>query len=253
MFKEYFIVFLLGHILGDFYLQSDKMARNKEQSIRWVFIHGMVYLTSMIFVILPFISYELVKGVILASILHFLIDIIKYIYFSKIITRANKSIELERDIFFLDQALHFICLVIVAYLLAYSNELVIRFNWIEMFFYISNIQVMKLLSWILALLIAHKPANIVIQNLLKKYKVEEEKTDKNNDKNAGRFIGTVERIIMLIFLSIKEFSAIGLVLTAKSIARYDKISKDKDFAEYYLLGTLISTTLAIVTSLLTLT
>ena len=39
---------------------------------------------------------------------------------------------------------------------------------------------------------------------------------------------------------------IGLVLTAKSIARYDRISKDKDFAEYYLLGTLLSTAIAIV-------
>lgn len=248
MFKEYLIVFLLGHILGDFYLQSDKMAKNKEKNIRWVFIHSVVYLVSMIFVTLPFISYELVKGAILASVLHFIIDILKHIYFSKIIKKVKITIEIERDIFFLDQALHFISLVMVAYLLAYSNELIIRFNWIEMFFYISNIQLMKFLSWVLALLISHKPANIVIQNLLKKYKVEEEKIDKKNDKNAGRFIGTLERIIMLIFLSIKQYSAIGLVLTAKSIARYDKISKDKDFAEYYLLGTLISTTLAIVTS-----
>jgi hypothetical protein len=33
----------------------------------------------------------------------------------------------------------------------------------------------------------------------------------------------------------------GVVLTAKSIARYDRISKDQGFAEYYLLGTLMST------------
>ena len=54
---------------------------------------------------------------------------------------------------------------------------------------------------------------------------------------------------MLIFLFIKQYSAVGLVLTAKSIARYDKISKDKDFAEYYLLGTLISTLVSIIVSL----
>ncbi len=34
--------------------------------------------------------------------------------------------------------------------------------------------------------------------------------------------------------------AIGLVLTAKSIARYDKISRSSTFAEYYLIGTLAS-------------
>ena len=185
-----------------------------------------------------------------ASTLHFLIDIIKHIYLLVIENKGKKTIELERDIFFLDQGLHFLCLIIVAYLLASANKLAIRFSWIEMFFYVSNIPLMKFLSWILALLITHKPANIVIQNLLKKYKVKEDQVDKENDKNAGRFIGTVERIIMLIFLSINQYSAIGLVLTAKSIARYDKISKDKDFAEYYLLGTLISTVLAIVASFL---
>lgn len=37
-----------------------------------------------------------------------------------------------------------------------------------------------------------------------------------------------------------QYSATGLVLTAKSIARYNKIANEKDFAEYYLLGTLIS-------------
>lgn len=50
---------------------------------------------------------------------------------------------------------------------------------------------------------------------------------------------------MLIFITISQYSAIGLVLTAKSIARYDKISHEQDFAEYYLLGTLLSTICAI--------
>ena len=78
------------------------------------------------------------------------------------------------------------------------------------------------------------------------YKPENKEEDTKKDNNAGRFIGTIERIIMLIFLSIGQYSAIGLVLTAKSIARYDRISKEKDFAEYYLLGTLISTVTAII-------
>ena len=75
---------------------------------------------------------------------------------------------------------------------------------------------------------------------------KEEKNKKDN--TAVRFIGTIERII--IFISIGQYSAIGLVLTAKSIARYDRISKEKDFAEYYLLGTLISTVSVIVTAFL---
>lgn len=45
---------------------------------------------------------------------------------------------------------------------------------------------------------------------------------------------------MMLLLGIGQYTAIALVLTAKSIARYDML-KDKQFAEYYLLGTLLST------------
>ena len=67
---------------------------------------------------------------------------------------------------------------------------------------------------------------------------------------AGRFIGTLERIVILIFITIGQYSAIGLVLTAKSIARYDEIAKNKITAEYYLLGTLLSTVFVIILSFL---
>ena len=69
------------------------------------------------------------------------------------------------------------------------------------------------------------------------------------DKSVGRHIGTLERIIMMIFISIQQFSAVGLVLTAKSIARFDKIQRERDFAEYYLLGTLSSTICAVIISM----
>lgn len=49
--------------------------------------------------------------------------------------------------------------------------------------------------------------------------------------------------------ALPDYSAVGLVLTAKSIARYDRISKEQEFAEYYLLGTLLSTIYAITVSL----
>ena len=73
----------------------------------------------------------------------------------------------------------------------------------------------------------------------------------NKDEiKAGRIIGTFERMIMLFFINIGQYSSIGLVLTAKSIARYDKISKSQSFAEYYLLGTLLSTISVLIISLI---
>jgi hypothetical protein len=54
---------------------------------------------------------------------------------------------------------------------------------------------------------------------------------------------------MLLLLGMGQYAAIALVLTAKSIARYDML-KDKVFAEYYLLGTLLSTLLVLTVSIL---
>ena len=82
------------------------------------------------------------------------------------------------------------------------------------------------------------------------YRPEGKEEEPKQKTNAGSVIGTLERIIIVIFFGIKEYGAIGLVLTAKSIARYDKITKEKDFADYYLLGTLISSVIGIVVALI---
>lgn len=101
---------------------------------------------------------------------------------------------------------------------------------------------MSVARWILAILLLHTPSNILIQNVLLGYRPKKENSGLIEiDNKAGRKIGTIERLIMLMFISMNQYAAMGLVLTAKSIARYDKITKDEKFAEYYLLGTLIST------------
>ena len=50
-----------------------------------------------------------------------------------------------------------------------------------------------------------------------------------------------------IFLILGQYAAIALVFTAKSIARYDMISKNQGFAEYYLIGSLFSMISVLVT------
>ena len=119
---------------------------------------------------------------------------------------------------------------------------------VNVFFYVAGISKRAFVSWLTALLLIYKPAKIVISKILFHYKAEDKEEVRKKDNNAGRFIGTVERLIILILISMNQYSAIGLVLTAKSIARYDKIAKEPDFAEYYLLGTLLSTVAVILIS-----
>lgn len=80
---------------------------------------------------------------------------------------------------------------------------------------------------------------------LKDNLVEEKKKSKSV-KKAGSYIGFFERIIIIIFISLEAYSAIGFVLTAKSVARYDNITKDQQFAEYFLIGTLYSMAMCLV-------
>lgn len=104
--------------------------------------------------------------------------------------------------------------------------------------------------WILAILLIHIPANIFIRNFLGEYKPKTDGAVIKADYRAGRKIGTIERLIMLAFLAKDQFAALGFVLTAKSIARYDRITKDEKFAEYYLLGTLVSTLFVVICRML---
>lgn len=252
MFKEYFILFLLAHVLGDFYVQTPRLAKKKEKSMKWVLIHCLYYLGAMLLVMLPVISWEIVSGAVLAAILHCFIDILKFTYMSYKDRQKKVTQILERNVFFIDQLLHGTLLAGISCWFVQNNVKFHKSEILVNFFNIVGIPEVQTLTWILALLIIHKPANIAISRLLVIYKPEnkDENEDKKQDTNAGRFIGTVERAIIIIFLFLEQYAAIGLVLTAKSIARYDKISKEKDFAEYYLLGTLISTLIAIVVSLL---
>ena len=137
-------------------------------------------------------------------------------------------------------------MVFISYYALKSGE-VYKYNaFINDVLVIVAIPIESLLLLALKLLLIHKPINIFIALIMNDYKPE----DKDDTIKAGRMIGTVERIIMLFFLSIKQYSSVGLVLTAKSIARYNKIAEDQKFAEYYLLGTLLSTICVLVVSLI---
>ncbi len=61
---------------------------------------------------------------------------------------------------------------------------------------------------------------------------------------TGKWIGILERLIVLSLILNDALGSVAFILTAKSIARFNELS-NRDFAEYYLIGTLSSTMLAI--------
>lgn len=65
----------------------------------------------------------------------------------------------------------------------------------------------------------------------------------------GATIGVLERLLVVTFVLVGMEAAIGLVIAAKTLARFKQLD-DRGFAEYYLLGTLASVLVALATALL---
>ena len=63
-------------------------------------------------------------------------------------------------------------------------------------------------------------------------------------ENAGMYIGWLERFLVVTAILVQSPSLVGLILTGKSIARFPELKAK--FAEYFLIGTLLSVALAVV-------
>ncbi len=245
MIKDTFLFFIVLHVLCDFYFQTETMAVKKQTELKWVFYHSVLYGIAAALIFLFFMPGLNGKYVAFFCFSHGVIDVVKYFCKLKLPFCQN-----ERNLFVADQVLHVFVVVMIVYDIRNLDLEMLYCPEIKGILGALGISEKVLLVWTARFLLIHKPMNILITHILSFYKQQENNGQNTNDKNAGRFIGTLERIIISIFMSLNQFSAIGLVLTAKSIARYDRITADPYFAEYYLLGTLLSTISAICVSLI---
>lgn len=238
MYRALTIMLLIGHLLGDYYFQTNKMAINKELSFKTLLFHGVLYTGAMVFSILPFYNVDLLIIALIISAIHFVIDFIKYL----IITHDRY----ENKMFVIDQLLHLLTIVAAVILINYLKIPVLFFGRIKG---VDEYVFMHYSRLLLLVLFIMKPTSIIIRQMLKKYTPTLEAEDEDF-KNAGSLIGILERLLILVLLFYGQFVAIGFVLTAKSITRYDKITKNPQFSEYYLLGTLLSILMVVVSFLL---
>lgn len=254
-----FLILLLAHLLGDYYFQPQKLADKKEKQYSAVLIHSLIYaafvgLTAAI-VDAPWWIF------VVAALAHWLIDSLKFALRKKQISKAK--------LFIIDQALHLLTLVLLAW---FSPVAVLR-AWAATFG-------QGFWGWLVLIFLVAKPVNISMGILFSKYsdaakderkkqleKTEEhrtqtvenlEKREASKDEQiatqevegAGALIGLFERIFVIIFVALGQYSAMSLLIAAKSLARFDRITKNQAFAEYYLIGTLFSILFALLSYLL---
>jgi hypothetical protein len=109
---------------------------------------------------------------------------------------------------------------------------------------------------LLGLLLVINESNILIRYIFRIFKLEpkkrpaanpedadEEKPIDTREYNAGRIIGILERVIVYFLVLNAQYGAIGLILAAKGVTRFRGLD-EREIAEYVLIGTLLSTLLA---------
>lgn len=245
MITMYALILSIGYLLGEFYFWNGKFSGKMEGRYMGVLIHFAVYYAACLLSILPIFSKDMIFVATCAAIMYFVIDSIKYVLLRK---KNRKNFK----VFVIDQCAHIMAILIMAYIFSLGSFSIELVKMVESILNELGHDVETIFRWVLAILFIHIPANVFIQNFLGRYKSEDEEFLIKPDNRAGRRIGTVERLVMLFLLSKDQFAALGFVLTAKSIARYDKITKDEKFAEYYLMGTLMSALCVIVCKILVL-
>lgn len=223
--KEAIVVLLLLHVLGDFYLQrqqdiDDRYDHNKI-SLKHFAIHVALWLFC---VAVFFFNRDLIVLLGLYIGTHLVIDLILYI--------VQKIQKISKEwMYGLDQAIHLFSIFLGIYLLDVYDLLNLSF--------ISHLSesVWTVLILITGFLYLMKPANYTFKMYFRRYNST---IDSNEIPNAGSHIGSIERMVMFILLMMGAEISLGIILTAKTLTRFEKISKDKSFAQYYLLGTLYS-------------
>ena len=226
MWVSLFLCLVLAHLISDFALQTSKSCKHKRDK-KWgsayhychaVIVFALTWLASW--------DWNFWWCALAIGTAHFVIDMWKSYCKDNVIW------------FTVDQILHIVVIVGVALWWCSLNEWSMPFD----------IPV-KYVALAIAILVCWKPANIFIKLMLKHYSVNmpEEKT---GGFNAGTLIGNIERWLILAFVLMQHYEALGLLIAAKSIIRFSE--KDTEKTEYVLAGTLMSIFIAVLAGMMVL-
>ena len=219
---------LLAHLLTDFILQPKSWVedRNRKHFASFkLYLHGIV--TGAVAWLMTGWTYWPIA--IFITVTHILIDgwksyrtpVIKY--------------------FLIDQSLH-VLVILGCWYYSFIKWSDVQHAWQQLNTQLSTWKIITALVFLTA------PAGILIGQLTKQWR--DKIADAESLANAGKWIGIIERIIILLFVLLNQYSAIGLLVAAKGIIRFNEKDRQETKTEYLVIGTLMSIVLAIVTGLL---
>lgn len=226
---------LLAHVLGDFLLQPKAWIEGRA-ALHWrskgLWLHVLIHvvLAFLFLIIGPAKPLYIIIGLpLVIGISHLCIDVWK----------SYKGASLK--FFILDQIAHILVLVLLCIWVDTSS----RKGLMALLIWLGNpITHLKLVFFLMATF----PAGLVIAKLTEKWRSQ--LPEHESLANAGMWIGVLERLLIMIFIVIGKFEAIGLLIAAKSLLRFaDKDNASGKRTEYILIGTLLSFSITVLLGL----
>lgn len=243
---------LCGYVLADFVFQPDKVPNNKVR-IGWLALHVLIVLATLLAVSVPFISLKLSIIVLGIAVLHGGLDRLK--------VALTKKWDERLGFIMGDQALHIIVTAGGWWLWTIWTDGTMSFLDEDPWAGVLTTAAVVVGAYAFSL----RGGAVVVASVLGRFTqtddaAKDEDKDKADDKEGeggiteaqqamGRTIGALERVILLTLVLLGQWGALGLVLAAKSVARFKDLEK-RNFAEYYLVGTLTSVLVAMTLGLI---
>jgi len=223
---------ILAHILGDFLLQPNSWVKAKEEkkALAWqLYAHVMIHGLLSLLILFNLTDWKLVTMI---TFSHLIIDYAK-LKFQKESTKIAW--------FIADQIAHLGVILILG--LFWINK---EKDFLELLF--SN----SFLILTTAVVFLTQPVSIIMSVLIKPWSDVIPNEKEQSLKNAGKYIGILERLLVFLFICTNHFEAVGFLLATKSVFRFGdlKESKERKLTEYILIGTLLSFGIALCVGLL---
>lgn len=223
------IKLIAAHLTGDFLLQSDRMcidkfSNNSKAKYKALVLHALVQ-AALAYIFVAQWNCWIVPVVIGVS--HFTIDLVK--------TMSKRT---DLISFVWDQLAH-LCIIIGLWWLEFA-----RLSQLDMADEIFSTNFWLIATAYIAVL---APTSILIKFFIEFEKWMPSEASSQGLPNAGKWIGYLERILILTFIFTDNIEGIGFLLAAKSVFRFGELNKAKDIkiTEYVLIGTFASFTIAI--------
>jgi len=234
----------LAHLLTDFVFQTHRLVEQKRRGHSAAYLlHGLIHYLSAV-IITGFV----LRGSILSLRTHLVIAALTLVHL--LIDFAKTQLAKEYPVcdgswaYVSDQLLHFLTVGLAAWLLSPAVPLSELSAVIQNFRAIPNKFLAVPVIYVAVVFGGGYLIRFLVRFLAAGVKSHSLERTSEQLQNAGLYIGWLERFLVVTALLLQSPATVGLILTAKSIARYPEFKSER-FAEYFLIGTLLSISMAL--------